>query len=127
MTATCSFVLYLGAHLFATGLNDRHPSILCYNPKYNIGVAAYQNSFDVNSVAVYKKISHGPLSLKYGVTTGYSPTLFYKGRYYNTGGFFLSDNVMFMLVPEATIYRDRWQYSISLVGDSVNLGIGISL
>jgi hypothetical protein len=117
----------MGAHLFATGLSDRHPSVLCYSPKYDLGIAAYQNSFDVNSVAVYKKISSGPLSLKYGLTTGYRSTLFYKGRYYHTGGLFLSDTVMLMLVPEVTIYRDRWQYSINLVGDSINLGIGINL
>ena len=114
--------------MITKGLNNTHPFI-----GYEVGglgTVLYQNSFDKAAVAGYYKFSSGSsddlsLNLKVGLTTGYSKQITYEGRVYNLNpSLFLNDKLMMLVVPSVDYRLDtNIEVGVSLLGESINLGI----
>jgi len=121
-----------GVHLQGEQINDTHP--YAGAEIANVGVLAFINSFSLLSLAAYyefklkeedQKGSTVEFGLKLGAIYGYNPTMSYNGRSYRLGKrFFFNNDIMIMIVPEirGEVYKDTW-LGLSLLGDSVNLGI----
>ena len=58
--------LLLSTHIGMSGLNSVHPTL-----EFNDTTMLYLNSFNVPSVAIFKKLNSGNYNLRLGATTGY--------------------------------------------------------
>lgn len=115
-----------GIHLNGEKINDSHPYI-GFQYK-DVGVITYINSFGKLGIAPYYELSTDNhvvnYRLKMGLTTGYSRRMTYKGSSYNLDRkFFFNNEIMLFVVPEVVITYEKIDLSLSVLGDSVNMGI----
>ena len=117
-------------HIFSSHLNDAHPKF-GYESDH-LGFTAYINSFYKESVAVYwhdaKQLSSKvDLTIKAGVTTGYKKELYYNGRLRRLRSPFLTDGVMFSVVPGVEYNFDQGAIMYEQVGEAISFGYKINL
>jgi len=116
-----------GMHLNGEEINDSHPYI-GYQHK-NVGIIAYKNSFDALGVAPYYEFKSGKIlrySFKLGVTTGYNPKMRYGDHTYSLDRrFFINDKLMLFAVPGVSAVYRGFSIDLTLLGDSVNMGVTI--
>jgi len=117
-----------GTHLMGEKLNNSHPYVGVEDD--NVGVIAYQNSFDKLGVAPYYNFQTGKeivYSFRLGLTTGYRQKMEYKGvRYSLMGNMFIGSELMIFAVPMISWMNENdSSIDLSLLGDSVNLGFTI--
>lgn len=118
-----------GHHIISKGLNDTHPYLgVDYK---DFGIMGFINSFEKLSVAPhYKfatKVTNVNLIARVGLTTGYGEYNVYNGKMYKLSGtIFLTNDLMFMIVPEARIDVNKNAYVNTLIlGESVSVGMGM--
>lgn len=115
-----------GIHLNGEKINDSHP-YFGYNYK-SLGVIVYLNSFNKIGIAPYYEFSTDSrvmnFSLKLGATTGYHEYMEYNGRRYRLDSkYFFTDDIMFILIPEVSMSYKKVNIGLSLLGDSLNMGV----
>jgi len=115
-----------GHHILSVGLNDTHPYI-GYNFD-NYGTVFYNNSYNTPSIAGYIDFNNNGdqllVSAKVGLTSGYRKYMTYKGKHYDLSFIpFINDNIMLFILPSVSIVNGQHSYDLSVMGESVNLGI----
>lgn len=114
-----------GIHLNGEEINDSHPYV-GYEVG-NFGILGYVNSFDKIGIAPYYEFRSGKVlrySLKLGITTGYNPRMRYGDRTYSVDRrFFFTDKIMLFAVPGVSMVYEGLSIDLTLLGDSLNMGI----
>jgi len=125
------FGVFQGKHMLTQGLHDTH-EFAGYESNEGYGIITYKNSFEIQSYAIYKsfsaKISENlSLNTKIGFTTGYHKIMQYNGTEYMISMPFVFDGVATIVVPSIDYkHNNHVSSSVSLLGESVNVGITFS-
>lgn len=109
---------FTGTHLVNKELSNSHPFI-----EINDTVLLYRNSFEKTSVAAYASLGSDCFKLRVGLTTGYKRNMQYKGWNYQT--VVITDNLSPFIVPSFELKYDNTRGIIGIMGDSINIGLGI--